>query len=62
MRGVVNCFGRRGHAGYFCAEFLFLASVARTIRQRYLDLTTVFTTLLRDPRPTVAVALQDQLH
>jgi transposase len=35
-----------------------LASVVRTIRQRCLDLTTVFTTLLRARRPTVPPALQ----
>jgi transposase len=39
-----------------------LASVVRTARQRRLDLTTVFTTLLRAPRPIVPTPLQTKLH
>ena len=35
-----------------------LASVIRTARQRLVDLTELFTTLLRSPRPTVPKALQ----
>jgi hypothetical protein len=35
-----------------------LASVARTIGQWCLDLTTVLTTMLRAPRPTVPADLQ----
>ncbi len=38
-----------------------LASVARTIGQRCLDLTTVLTTMLRAPRPTVPAALQTRI-
>lgn len=55
-----------------CGEFLTRPSLTHPftvleraggpVHQRCLDLTTVFTTLLRAPRPTVSAALQDQLH
>ena len=52
------CGGNRTRRGADTQQVL--TSVARTIRQRSLDLTTVFTTMLRAPRPTVPAALQDQ--
>jgi len=54
------CGGNRTRRGADTQQVL--ASVVRTIRQRCLDLTTVFTTLLRAPRPTVPAALQDRLQ
>ncbi len=56
---VVNrkiCGGNRTPRGAQTQEIL--ASVIRTARQRLVDLTDLFTTLLRRPRPTVAKALQ----
>ena len=54
------CGGNRTRRGADTQQVL--ASVVRTIRQRCLDLTTVFTKLLRAPRPTVPAALQDRLQ
>jgi transposase len=54
------CGGNRTRRGADTQQVL--ASVARTIRQRCLDLTTVFTTLLRASRPTVPAALQERLQ
>jgi transposase len=54
------CGGNRTRRGADTQQVL--ASVVRTIRQRCLDLTTVFTTLLRAPRPTVLATLQDRLQ
>lgn len=56
---VVNrkiCGGNRTPRGAQTQEIL--ASVIRTARQRLVDLTELFTTLLRSPRPTVPKALQ----
>ena len=56
---VVNrkiCGGNRTPRGAQTQEIL--ASVIRTARQRHIDLTELFTTLLRRPRPTVPNALQ----
>jgi hypothetical protein len=39
-----------------------LASVVRTARQRSLDLSAVFTTLLRTPHPIVPIALRATLQ
>lgn len=50
------CGGNRTRRGADTRQIL--ASVARTIRQRHLDLTTVLTTMLRAPRPTVPAPLQ----
>lgn len=54
------CGGNRTRRGADTQQVL--ASVVRTIRQRCLDLTTVFTTLLRAPRPTVPADLQERLQ
>jgi transposase len=54
------CGGNRTRRGADTQQVL--ASVVRTIRQRCLDLTTIFTTLLRAPHPTVPAALQDRLQ
>jgi transposase len=48
------CGGNRTRRGADTQQVL--ASVVRTARQRLLDLTAVFTTLLRAPRPTVPAA------
>ena len=56
---VVNrkiCGGNRTPRGAQTQQIL--ASVIRTARQRLVDLTELFTTLLRSPRPTVPKALQ----
>ena len=56
---VVNrkiCGGNRTPRGAQTQQVL--ASVIRTARQRLVDLTELFTTLLRSPRPTVPKALQ----
>ncbi len=56
---VVNrkiCGGNRTPRGAQTQEIL--TSVIRTARQRHIDLTELFTTLLRRPRPTVPTALQ----
>ena len=56
---VVNrkiCGGNRTPRGAQTQQVL--ASVIRTARQRFVDLTELFTTLLRSPRPTVPKALQ----
>ena len=56
---VVNrkiCGGNRTARGAQTQQVL--ASVIRTARQRLVDLTELFTTLLRSPRPTVPKALQ----
>lgn len=52
------CGGNRTRRGADTQQVL--ASVARTIWQRRLDLTTVFTTILRAPRPTIPAALRDR--
>ena len=56
---VVNrkiCGGNRTTRGAQTQQVL--ASVIRTARQRLVDLTELFTTLLRSPHPTVPKALQ----
>ena len=50
------CGGNRTPRGAQTQQIL--ASVIRTARQRLVDLTELFTTLLRSPRPTVPKALQ----
>jgi transposase len=52
------CGGNRTRRGADTLQVL--ASVVRTIRQRCFDLTSVFTTLLRAPRPTVPADLQSR--
>ena len=53
---VVNPVAARTPRGAQTQQIL--ASVIRTARQRLVDLTELFTTLLRSPRPTVPKALQ----
>jgi transposase len=56
---VVNrkiCGGNRTARGAHTQQVL--ASVVRTARQRHLDVTDVFTTLLRSPHPTVPTPFQ----
>jgi transposase len=54
------CGGNRTRRGADTQQVL--ASVIRTARQRCLDLTAVFTTLLRAARPIVPIVFQDGIH